>query len=128
MCVIQDFSAHAREHALGYKMHFPRPARGLENFQNNLHDSNLGRSSHDCMVISMLKPTAQRQKLALIFSTRKMLFRRSTSLDRRHCRSQPYALFCVGNLALLNKALHCSYGKFDFQCVSDGLHSLARNS
>ena len=26
---------------------------------------------------------------------------------------QPYALFCVGNLALLNK-VHCSYGKVVF--------------
>ena len=60
---------------------FRSPARELEIFQNNSHNSNLGKSSDDCIAISMLTPTAQRQKLALIFSTRKMLvFRRSTSL------------------------------------------------
>ena len=71
-----------QEHASGYKTVFPVPrARGLEIFQNNSHDSNLGRSSDECMAIPMLKFTAQRQKLALIFRTRKMLvFRRSTSL------------------------------------------------
>ena len=32
----------------GTKMHFPCPARGLEIFQNNSHNSNLGRSSDEC--------------------------------------------------------------------------------
>ena len=73
---ILDFSAHAREHAPGYKNAFSVPrARGLEFFQNNSHKSNLGRSSDECMAIAMFKPAAQRQKLALymIFSTRKLL-------------------------------------------------------
>ena len=71
---IRDFSAHAREHAPGYKNAFPVPrARGLEIFQNNSHKSNLGRSSDECMAIAMFKPAAERQKLALIFSTRKLL-------------------------------------------------------
>ena len=53
-------------------------AWGPEIFQNN---SNLGGLSNECRAISMLKPTAQCQKLALIFNTQKLLvFRRSTSL------------------------------------------------
>ena len=71
-----------RKHAPGYKTVFPVPrALWLEIFQNNLHDSNLGRSSDERMAIPMLISTAQRQKLALTFSTRKLLvFRRSKSL------------------------------------------------
>ena len=69
-------------HAPGYKTAFSVPrAGGLEIFQNNSHDSNLGQSSDECMAKPMLKLTTQRQKLALIFCTRKMfVFRRSTSL------------------------------------------------
>ena len=70
-----DFSAHAREHAPGYKTVFPVPrARGLDIFQNNSRDSNLGQSPDECMAIPMLISTAQRQKLALIFSCQKCLF------------------------------------------------------
>ena len=65
----------------GTKLHFPCPAQVGSKFFKTIHDSNLGRSSDECMAITMLKPTAQRQKMALIFKTRKMLvFRRSTSL------------------------------------------------
>ena len=83
MCYqICDFSAHAREHAPGYKNAFSVPRLpGLEFFLNNSHISNLGRLSDECMAIPMLTPTAQHQKLALIINTRKMLaFRRPTSL------------------------------------------------
>ena len=66
----------------GHKTTFSVPrARVLEIFQNNLLDSNLGRSSDECMAICMLKPMAQCQILALISRTRNMLiFRRSTLL------------------------------------------------
>ena len=58
----------------GTKMHFPCISRAASKF-------NLGRSSNESMAISMLTPTAQRQKLALIFSNGKLLvFKRSTSL------------------------------------------------
>ena len=59
-------------------------ARGLEIFLNNSYDSNLGRSSDECMAISMYKPTAQRQKLALIFSARKMHPFQVTESDVEH--------------------------------------------
>ena len=115
-----DFSAHAREHAPGNKYAFPVPcARGLDIFQNNSHSSNLGRSSDELLAITMLTPTAQRQKLALIISTLKLLaYMRSTSL--RHvvdvtADANHMLLFCVGNQALLNK-MYCSYGKFAFRC------------
>ena len=112
---------HAREHAPGYKTAFPVPrAHGLDFFQNNSHDSNLGQSPDECMAIPMLKPTVQRHKMALIFKSRKMLvFRRSTSLGHVvDVNADVYhVLFCVGNLASLNK-VYCSYGKVVFQCVT----------
>ena len=64
-----------REHAQGYKTAFSVPSARAQNF------SYLGLSSDEGMAIPMLKPMAQHQKLALIFSARKMpVFRRSTSL------------------------------------------------
>ena len=58
----------------GTKMYFPCISRADSKF-------NLGRSSDESMAISMLTPTAQRQRLALIFSNGKLLvFKRSTSL------------------------------------------------
>ena len=67
----------------GTKMHFPlffEHARARNFSKQFIYFK--GRSSEECMAISMLTPTAQRQKFALIFSSRlKMLvFRRSTSL------------------------------------------------
>ena len=84
---------------------------GLETFQNNSHNSNLGRLSDECMAISVLTPTAQSQKLVLIFSTGKMLV-----LSVRH------------HLVTWSTSLQMSticfilgwqeYGKVIFQCVS----------
>ena len=60
---------------------FRARAHGPEFLQENSHDSNLGRSSDECMAITVLKHPAEGRKLALIFSTRTTLvFRRSTSL------------------------------------------------
>ena len=74
---IRDFNAHAREHASEYKNAFSVPHAGLK-FVETVHSKDI---SNQCMAISMLTPTAQRQKLALIFSTRNLLFfRRSKSL------------------------------------------------
>ena len=42
----------------GTKKHFPRPVRANAIFQNNAHNSNLGRSPDECMPISILKPLA----------------------------------------------------------------------
>ena len=53
------------------------------------------------------------------------------SCDRRHCIYQPYALFCVANLAVLNK-VYCNYRKFVFLMFRTkdfgGLYIFARNS
>ena len=74
------------KHAPGYQNEFFVPReRKIEIFQNNAHFPNLGRSFDEChmMAISMLKPTAQCQKLLLIFRERKLYFLgRSTSLGQ----------------------------------------------
>ena len=104
----------------GTKLHFPCPARACSKvFQNNSHDSNLGRSSDECMTIPMLKPTAQRQKLALISRTRKMLvFMRSRHLVTWSTSMQMSTIFFIlcWPLALLTKA-YWSCGKVVFHYV-----------
>ena len=105
----------------GYKNAFFVPcACGLKTFQNNSHNLNLGRSSNECMAISMLPPTTQRKKVALIFSTRKMLVlgvQRHLVTRLTSLQMSTICFILCWQPSLIEK-LYCSYGKVVFQCVS----------
>ena len=57
---------------LSTKMHFPCHTCGLDIFQNNSHNSYLGRSSDECIEISVLTPILSSQEM--------LVFRHTTSL------------------------------------------------
>ena len=79
LCVIKSEILVRGNTPQGTQLHFPCPARSGSNFFKTNHTVQI--LGDRPMTIPLLKHTAQRQKLALIFSTRKMLaFRRSTSL------------------------------------------------
>ena len=78
----KSLCAMRRKTPQGKKCIFRAQRARFENFPNNSHYSNFGRASDECMAMSMFTPTAKRQKLAFIFSIRKILvLRSSASLD-----------------------------------------------
>ena len=64
---IRGYSLHGQEYGSGYKDAFSVHC-GLKIFQNNAHLPNLGRSSDECMAISMLKPMSQRMGQCMAIS------------------------------------------------------------